>query len=291
THGKNTTSSPIEQSRESVTQTELTFRESGETSTPSNIPTPITPSGSERAIVQQLEECVELFRQGKRTKPIAITTIVNVANSSSTPADARQDTINSYLALLDDIKKKAKSLQKRARRGEATQDIARTSQNAEDGTRSGNPRLGGGSTRGEPSDGPRPEQQRVQGQRSSQRSPSPRTVDKLTDEYIQSVHREVTGDESSSDSELSTEGSSESSNEDERPNPKKRKLDIKKMPWYAQEKLARETQNPRYAANRKLLQRYMRNPSEVKRQILTSYTAPTDFPNSEWDKLLRGEPA
>ncbi|KAG6883335.1 hypothetical protein C0993_006793 [Termitomyces sp. T159_Od127] len=135
-HGRKTVPLPTEQSGESVTQTtgqleQTALGESGEVNASSDTQTPITPSGSERAIVEQLEQCIELFRCGKWSKPIAITTIVNAANSSNIPADARQDTINSYLALLDDIEKKAKSLQERARWCQTTQTVAGASPGAE----------------------------------------------------------------------------------------------------------------------------------------------------------------
>lgn len=55
------------------------------------------------------------------SRPITLTSIVNTANKSEVSPESRQDTINRYFVLVDDIEKKARMHQRRARRREGSE--------------------------------------------------------------------------------------------------------------------------------------------------------------------------
>jgi hypothetical protein len=61
------------------------------------------------------------------------------------------------------------------------------------------------------------------------------------------------------------------------------------MPWYKDEEEGRHNVNRSCIESSRLLRQYGRDLSIVKRWITSSTTAPTGFPSSEWDNLLRGK--
>ncbi|KAF6761392.1 hypothetical protein DFP72DRAFT_804433, partial [Ephemerocybe angulata] len=69
----------------------------------------------------------------------------------------------------------------------------------------------------------------------------------------------------------------------------KRKLKPSDMPWYHKEETAKLLR-PSCAETARLIQLYAKDLKAVKRWITTSQTAPTGFPESEWDSIIQGRP-
>ncbi|KAG6913686.1 hypothetical protein DXG01_005162 [Tephrocybe rancida] len=207
---------------------------------------PIALNGKEQEIIKRLDAVIEDFRSGKKSKGISVTEIVHIASESALPKEARQDSITSYVTILDSIEKKQEERGKRARQRDAQEMTCLSN-------RAASPRS--------PS--------REQGEQSPNadghsRSPSPGTIHKLTHEFIESVgegkrkrRNQLTDDEGSS--------LSESDSDEDGEKPKKKRISSKDLPWFAKEKIARLSCDPRCIENHSILRKYLSNVSGYKK--------------------------
>ncbi|KAF9536105.1 hypothetical protein CPC08DRAFT_824850 [Agrocybe pediades] len=135
----------------------------------------------------------------------------------------------------------------------------------------------------------------------SRGSPKPKgSVSKLTDKVnsLEELIQESGGVESSSDNTSTGIGESSDSeksvddrgyNFEGRSN-KKQRIFENTMPWFKREGRQRLSKHKRSCNETlRLLDIYQRDTATVKRWILTSVTAPSNFPPTEWDAILKGQ--
>lgn len=70
---------------------------------------------------------------------------------------------------------------------------------------------------------------------------------------------------------------------------RKKRLREEDMPWFRKEKESRRSVSRSCIRSAKLLRTYARDVSKVKRWISYSASAPSGFPSSEWENLLKGK--
>jgi hypothetical protein len=70
---------------------------------------------------------------------------------------------------------------------------------------------------------------------------------------------------------------------------KRPRLALSDMPWYKDELENRESDNPICRKNRELLALFARDIPQVKFWIRNSAHAPSGFPTSQWERIIRGE--
>ncbi|KAF5385789.1 hypothetical protein D9615_002556 [Tricholomella constricta] len=90
------------------------------------------------------------------------------------------------------------------------------------------------------------------------------------------------------ESDSGQESGSEYDRDDGNTRKRKRKIDERRLPWYRKEMLARAFCNPLIAKTRETLELFGRDPLKVKQLIGFALSAPSGFPSSEWDNIIRG---
>lgn len=231
-------------------------------------PQVLRPSDQEQQILGRLEQIVDEFRHGRKSKVDAVTEIVETINKSDLDEKFRRGSIADYITVLTDIESKEKERDERTEHHEETE-------NRQPGERDG-------SVNREQLVEPDEEGERRKGKERA-RSPTFPPIHAHRNRLLRAAPE---SSDASSNSEADT---SEGKSSPDQPKTKKRKVKEEDLPWYHGEKLARETEDPRCVENRRLLKLYHKDPSRVKQHIAASRTAPCNFPTSEWDKLLRGE--
>ncbi|KAG6877687.1 hypothetical protein C0992_009454, partial [Termitomyces sp. T32_za158] len=223
-------------------------------------PVIVQPSDQEREISGRLEKIIDEFCHGSSTKIDAITAIIATISESNLDEKFKQGSITSYILLIGDIEEKEGDREKRAHFREAAErsceasGSAPTQEESSQENRDGAEPGGGGDIR-------------------TQR-----------DRLISSVSRVRSEDEGSQYDSDKASGS-----ESSQPKSKKRHIKEDDLPWFAEEKQAREEEDSRCRENRRLLRLYIKNPAKIKEYISISHVAPCNFPSTEWDKLIRGE--
>ncbi|KAG6874646.1 hypothetical protein C0992_007125, partial [Termitomyces sp. T32_za158] len=205
-------------------------------------PSPILqPSEQERGITRRLESIVDGFRTGHASKCDAITGIINCISKAELDGRFKQESITSYIILLEDIETKERDWERRATHREEAErqrdlpvpDLEQT----------------------QPIESIRNTEQSTVGP-SHREATSSRTDRERT---VRTSTRESQGGRGY-DSDT-TEGSEYHS---DKPETKKRRVKKEELPWFTEEKLARENEDSRCKENRRLLKLYLKDPAGIK---------------------------
>ncbi|KAG6894731.1 hypothetical protein C0992_004920 [Termitomyces sp. T32_za158] len=187
----------------------------------------------------------------------SITNIVDTVGESTLDAKFRSDCIEHNIALLNSIKKESRRHQERAEEREATE-------RERDKNREGRETY--------------PLEPYHEGTTGLVKGKQREGL------LVTRAHRDkLAGNAADSGSESELDGSESKA--------KKQKIREDELPWYEEEKSSRADEDVRCQGNRELLQLYLRNPSFVKQHIAISRSAPSNYPMSEWDQIIKGEPA
>ncbi|KAG6886194.1 hypothetical protein C0992_004570 [Termitomyces sp. T32_za158] len=215
----------------------------------------LQPTKQERRILEQLECVIDDYRCEQQNKVESITRIVDIVSGSELDSSFRSDAIEHNIALINSIQKEAT---RRSRCAAEREEIERERD-----------RTGGADRRN------------FVEQDEPETRPSKSGICRETLASTQTQRNRLARDGSC--------GSSESDSDDEGPSTKRRKVREDELLWFHEEKASRESEDVRCQENRKTLEIYLRNPSYIRRQISVSRIAPSNFPGSEWDKLIKGE--
>lgn len=214
------------------------------------------PIGSLRPqrVVSIITDIIKQYDHGDVSKTFAIARITSALEFTAERDPAKEQALQSYLEQLDQID----HVQHRAHTGSSNTFTAR----------------------GQDNRSPAPSAVPSQSDLDSQLGGSGSKHDRHPFQYDP--------DYPSDDGGSSGDGSSD--DDETKPSRKRPKLDESEMPWYKEEARGRRSGRESCVQSSQMLRTYGRDISKVKQWILTSTVAPTGFPPSEWENLLRGKP-